>query len=629
MLKNHKILLFASQPTLFSCLLVVVLFSELLLQRTYACSTILLRQDGLLLLGHNLDESVDFEGFVCVNKRDVYKVGSTWQDLKTYGKNLPGTFSWISKYGSVTWSSLGRDLPDAGVNEAGLAIEEMSLAGHYYPFNVLRPRLFQMQWIQYHLDNFSTVEEVIHSAASVLPDGWSWHFFVADRTGKCATIEYIHHKIVVHTGPNMPVTALCNAPYSEELSRLKQYKGFGGRKKIDIKNRKKHPRFVRAAHMLRDYEPEVHGPAVDYVFSILENLGGSITRRSYVVDMKNGDVYFRTGSRPSIRHFSMHALDFTSDTPVQLLGLNTSDAGDVTNTFGDYTFSENHRIAESWVNHVRQMSPNSAEADLDERGVSLKHIERYARYCELSLSKKDLQTEKNKYGLTSLHWAAYLGDLQAVRTLVDHNTELNTQTKTGTTALMGAAQSGHLEVVRYLVEKGADIDSKDTSGDTALVIALGFGQSEIAQYLIEKEANAGKANSRNLTPLHYAACNGDIKITRLLVEKGADVKASSDWGFSVLMAAAHAGRTEVLEYLIDKGADIHAQDHEGNSPLLISVLLRQAEAAKSLIAAGASVHAMNHEKVTPWKAASDNKDTQMMRLLKEAGAKPRKFLGIF
>jgi len=605
MLRDYRNIFLTSRSARLLCLITLPLLLDVLLQRTYACSTVLLRREELLLLGHNLDESVDFAGFVCVNKRDVYKVGSTWQDLRTYTKHLPHSLSWISKYGSITWSSQGRDLPDAGINEAGLAIEEMSLAGHHYPLNVIRPRLFQMQWIQYHLDRFSTVEEVIQSAS------------------------YIHNKIVVHTGPNMPVAALCNAHYSEELNRLKQYKGFGGRKKIDLKNKKKHPRFVRAAHMLRDYDSEAHGSAVDYVFAILENLGGSMTRRSYVVDMQNGAVYFRTGSHPQIRHFSMHAFDFTSDTPVQVLGLNTSDTGDVTDAFRDYTFLENHKIAESWVNHVRQMYPKSSEADLDERGISLEHVERYARYCEFSLPKKDLQTTKNKYGLTSLHWAGYLGDLQAVSNLVDHNAELNAKTNMGVTALMAAAQSGYLDMVQDLVEKGADIDTTDQSGNSTLMIALAFGHSDIARYLIEKGASVNVGNRYNLKPLHYAVCSGDVEAAKLLLEQGADLHVRSHTGFSILMSAAYAGQREAVKYLIAEGADINALDHHGNSPLLLSMLLRHSDVAGDLIAAGAEVHVENREGITPWKAASDNKDTQMMELLKKAGAKPRKFLGIF
>jgi len=197
----------------------------------------MLKRDGILLTGHNLDESTDFEGFVCVNKRDYYKVGSTWGDLKSYPKYLPYSLNWISKYGSITWSNQGRDLPDAGVNEAGLVIEEMSLANHQYPPIGIRPRLFQMQWIQYHLDTCSTVEQVINSASLIFPDGWPWHFFVADKSGNCATLEYIDNRLVVHTGETLPVTALCNSTYEEELTKPNRYKGFGGRKKSTLRIR--------------------------------------------------------------------------------------------------------------------------------------------------------------------------------------------------------------------------------------------------------------------------------------------------------------------------------------------------------------------------------------------------------
>lgn len=384
--------------SLFAVLLLLAIVS----QRSCACSTVLLRQEGILLLGHNLDESTDFEGFVCVNKRDVYKVGCTWDALKTFLKDLPCSLNWISKYGSVTWSSQGRDLPDAGVNEAGLTIEEMSLAQHHYPFGGIRPRLFQMQWIQYHLDSFNTVEQVIKSASLVIPDGWSWHFFVADKGGNCAALEYIDNKLVVRTGQDVPVTALCNSTYEEEFNLLKDYEGFGGKKAIDLANTNI-PRFVRAAHMLKRYDPEVHTSAVDYVFSILGNLSSKLTRRSYVVDIRNGAAYFRTGSHPQICHFSLNSFDFSCDTPVQILDLNARYSGDVTDKFHDYTYQENRRIAGSWVNHVLQMHPDRTEKDRVETGLTPEHIDRYARYPELSLKKSDLPTPQNHYGLTELY----------------------------------------------------------------------------------------------------------------------------------------------------------------------------------------------------------------------------------
>ena len=220
-----------------------------------ACSTILLKRDSVLLVGHNLDELTDFDGLVCVNKRDVFKIGCSWEELRSSKDTFVPTLRWISLHGSVTFSGIGRDLPDAGINEAGLVIEEMSLAGGAYPLHDIRPRLFQMQWIQYHLDSFRTVEEVVRSASLVVPNGWPWHFFVADRTGNCATIEYIDGELVVHAGESMPITALCNGSYEAELKTLRQYRGFGGRRSISRESRKV-PRFVRAAQRLRDYEPQ-------------------------------------------------------------------------------------------------------------------------------------------------------------------------------------------------------------------------------------------------------------------------------------------------------------------------------------------------------------------------------------
>jgi penicillin V acylase-like amidase (Ntn superfamily) len=106
----------------------------------------------------------------------------------------------------------------------------------------LRPALFQMQWIQYHLDNCRTVEEVIRSASRVVPHGWPWHFLVGDRNGNRATIEYIRGKLVIHTGSTMPVGVLCNRPYQAELDELKRFQGFGGRRRLLPANPKT-PRF--------------------------------------------------------------------------------------------------------------------------------------------------------------------------------------------------------------------------------------------------------------------------------------------------------------------------------------------------------------------------------------------------
>jgi ankyrin repeat protein/penicillin V acylase-like amidase (Ntn superfamily) len=581
----------------------------------------MLKREGILLTGHNLDETTDFEGFVCVNKRDYYKVGSTWGALKTYSKYLAYSFNWISKYGSITWSSQGRDLPDAGINEAGLVIEEMSLANHPYPPVGIRPRLFQMQWIQYHLDTYSTVGQVIRSASLILPDGWPWHFFVADKSGNCATLEYIGNKLVVHTGKTLPVTALCNSTYEEELSKLASYKGFGGRKAIDLDD-KSIPRFVRSAHMLNAYDPEAQPSAVDYVFEILENLSSNLTRRSYVVDLTNEVVYFRTGSHPEIRHFSLKSFDFSCDTPVQILDLNARFSGDVTDKFQNYTVQANRRVAESWVKHAIDMHPDGTERDRIEAGLTDEHIDRYARYPSLSLAKSNLETEENEYNLTELYWAAYLGESQKVRNLLENGADANVTTGIGTTPLMAATQAGHMDVVRYLLDSGAEIDLADRRGNTPLIAAVVFGQPDIAADLIKTGAKVQLANKSNLGPLHYSAANGDLDSTKLLLAEGADMEDKSELGWTALISAAFYGKTEVVKYLVSKGADLKAVDKYGNTALLVALLLKHSDVAKELIEAGSDVLVQNNEGKTPWSLASAAENKKVMQLLKEAGVKP-------
>jgi choloylglycine hydrolase len=584
-----------------------------------------------VLLGHNLDESVDFAGFISVNKRETYKGGTTWQDFKDCNKPLQPTLGWVSRYGSITWSSQGRDLPDGGINEAGLGIEEMSLSGYPYPIGGIRPRLFQMQWIQYHLDQFSTVEEVIRSATSVLPDGWPWHFLIVDKQGHCATLEYIRNRLVVHSGDTLPVTALCNSPYAEELTGLKRYRGFGGRRKVDPNNKEKYSRFVRAACFLRDYDPKRHGSPVDYVLAILENLGGSMTRRSYVVDLKNETVHFRTGTRPQIRHFTYTDFDFSSNTPVRTLDFNTSDVGDVTGAFRDYTAESNWRIARSWVDHVRQIYPGATETDSRNGGWSLAHVERYANYPRSSLSGSDLGSAENALRLPPLVWAAYRGDAEAVQKLLHSEMNPNVRTHVGVTPLIAAAQTGSREVTQLLIRHGAELDAADRSGNSALIVALVFGHSNIARDLIAQQAKVQQGNRLGLSPLFYAAGSGDFDVVKLLLEKGAEVNARSATGYTVLMSATEAGSgcADTIQHLLARGADVNAQDDHGNSALLGSVWWGNTEAAELLIEAGANVQTENDEGMSPWKASVTLKDHEMQQLLKQAGAKPGFFRRLF
>ncbi|MGD9001183.1 MAG: linear amide C-N hydrolase, partial [Anaerolineae bacterium] len=215
-----------------------------------SCSTFMLFTDESFLVGHNLDNGRPVPGTIVVNKRNVQKTGVSLHEL-LFGVEPPNpAITWTSRYGSITFNAWGKEFIDGGINEVGLYIHEMSLLGTRFPEDDERPRMFMMQWMQYQLDNYATVEEVLSNLSTIVLDGWFWHFFVSDREGNTAAIEFVDGVLTVYTGDSMPIPVLCNRAYPEELANLERYAGFGGEQPVRLRD-KRTERFVHAAHMIQ------------------------------------------------------------------------------------------------------------------------------------------------------------------------------------------------------------------------------------------------------------------------------------------------------------------------------------------------------------------------------------------
>ena len=88
-----------------------------------------------------------------------------------------------------------------------------------------------------------------------------------------------------------------------------------------------------------------------------------------------------------------------------------------------------------------------------------------------------------------------------IQTLSDANTARADNNKT---VLMYAVWVGNIEAVKYLIEKGADVNAQDAGGATALHLAAWKGHTPIAVYLIEKGASANAMSKEGMTPLDIA-----------------------------------------------------------------------------------------------------------------------------
>jgi len=302
------------------------------------CTSFCFSTGDTILFGNNLDWYTG-NGLVVVNKRNVSKTGCWYT-------NKP---SWISKYGSITINQFGREFPSRGMNEAGLAIGEMTLSVTQFPSPDSRPAISLLQWIQYQLDNCATVEEVIATDQVIRIDFEEYHshFLVADSAGNCVTMEWLNGKLVYHAHETMPVKALANETYSSCLDYYNTHPS-------PVPTGNSSPaRFVRAAAMMSQYNPQQHGKAVDYAFSILRSVGaGDWTKWSLVFDITNRRFHVRTNLNSNIRYVDFSACDFSSATPVKIFQLDNQYTGNVRQYFIDYDYNINRASIYATYNDI-------------------------------------------------------------------------------------------------------------------------------------------------------------------------------------------------------------------------------------------------------------------------------------
>ena len=317
----------------------------------HSCSTFLLSTPGSRLVGHNLDDDIDVPGLVIANPRGITKENIGWQDLTGFRSKSRPRIRWTAKYGSITCNAFGREFPDGGLNEAGLYIEEMTLLGTAYPQTPGVPKMYHHQWVQYILDNFETVEQVLDSLAKVNIEGHcQWHFFTADQQGHAAAIEFLAGKAVVHSGAQMPVKALANTAYADELAHLAEYEGFGGTKTVDFKDRQGPERFVQAAAMIRKFEMQPQRPAVDEAFAILAQMDCGNNKWSAVFNLSQLRVYFRTYRAEEIKYIDFSSFDLSGSSPAMTRDIHQPGSGDVSGQFQAFSEAGNRSaIHQAWA----------------------------------------------------------------------------------------------------------------------------------------------------------------------------------------------------------------------------------------------------------------------------------------
>ncbi len=272
---------------------------------------------------------------VTINPRGINKENISWKQLISKSIiNEPGV-KWKSKYGSITFSVLGIDLPCYGVNEKGLFFVELALKNTFNVSDSVKPRMFWGNFIQYQLDNYATVDEVISNIKNAPVIDW-WpkftgsHFYISDAKGRTSVIEYNDGKLTITNNDSMAVKLLCNAPYSQQLKSLQQYNAFGGTADVDTTQPPKAIRFPKASHQLISYSKEQNISPIDYAWRILNsNVAGEW---QLVGDIRNKKLYFCSKKSPKIKSLDYSKIDF-SEKQIRYFDLDTDIEGSIDNSF--------------------------------------------------------------------------------------------------------------------------------------------------------------------------------------------------------------------------------------------------------------------------------------------------------
>ena len=205
-------------------------------------------------------------------------------------------------------------------------------------------------------------------------------------------------------------------------------------------------------------------------------------------------------------------------------------------------------------------------------------------------------------GLTPLMIASGLGQPQMVDLLLTAGAEvLAIEPRAGASALHKAALSGNSDVVELLLDHGAFIDQQaPILGHTALMDAVVYKHQDAVRMLLTRGARTSIRNHWNETALDLARRDGLDEVARLIEAKDEGDEAAVR--AQTLVPAIMAGDLEAVGRLIAAGAVIDARLPMTGSP---------------------------NDDYTPLAIAAREGHVGIVRALLEAGADPRRVIGLF
>lgn len=306
--------------------------------------------NGAVIVGRNMDFHKDLLTDLWVQPRGINREDG-----------VNGKLKWTSTFGSLVATAYDMITVD-GINEAGLAGHILWLTESDYGIpDSTRVQLSQAVWLQYFLDNFSSVQDAVdwisHSDVQVVqmidPSGGcppTIHLALDDSNGDSCIVEYSLGKAIIYHSPDYKV--MTNSPtYDHQLQLVSTITGLGGEHPL-LGSTLASDRFARASYYVsRLAKPESQVQAIAAMFSVMRNVAqpfripdpgkpeASQTLWQAVIDLTNKCYIFESTVRPNIIWVNLNSLNFSKNASqaklnlVNQLMVENGISGDVSNKF--------------------------------------------------------------------------------------------------------------------------------------------------------------------------------------------------------------------------------------------------------------------------------------------------------
>lgn len=239
-----------------------------------------------------------------------------------------------------------------------------------------------------------------------------------------------------------------------------------------------------------------------------------------------------------------------------------------------------------------------------------------AEMVDVLLQKnKKLINQVDEEGMTPLHIAAYFGNTEVVKKLLENNALLDVYSNSGVNAIHLAAARGHVDILKLLIQKGVSIGKTDLYGGSPLHAAAESGQIQTVKYLIENKAGINNTDKEGVTALQFAVLHNHIEVAKLLIATGATVNFYSKKYGPLLHAAIRNKNIEMVKLLIDAKANVYEVDKANNSAVHIAAELGNIEILSVLLAKSADVNALNQNRKSPLLIAAEKNHVECVKEL--------------